>query len=45
MFSNASGSHFGNCRLYSDMHTVSCCLMNPSKLHFMYPFVPRGSRM
>ena len=27
--------HFGKARLYSDMHTVSCWWMGPSKMHFM----------
>ena len=38
-----SAGQTGKARLYRDTHTASCCLIGPSKMHFMDPCVPMDS--
>lgn len=37
--------HLGKMRLYKESITVSCCVIGPSNVHFMYPWVPTDSRI
>jgi hypothetical protein len=37
--------HLGKMRLYKESITVSCCVIGPSNVHFIYPWVPTDSRI